>query len=85
MKELPECVKLSWKEEGKIKEIGAKVISHDYGYQLCQLVAAQRMLSTDIKEEKRDIGVKYNIAGPETNFSCLSLEKKMRRGRLILT
>jgi len=36
--------------------------------QLCQLVAAQRMLSTDIKEEKRDIGVKYNIAGPETNF-----------------
>lgn len=53
---------------GKNKEIGAKVISHDYGYQLCQLVAAQRMLSTDIKEEKRDIGVKYNIAGPETNF-----------------
>lgn len=80
LKELPECVKLSWKEEGKIKEIGAKVISHDYGYQLCQLVAAQRMLSTDIKEEKRDIGVKYNIAGPETNFFLSFVREENEKG-----
>lgn len=80
MKELPESVKLSWKEDGKIKEIGAKVISHDYGYQLCQLVAAQRMLSTDIKEEKRDIGIKYNIAGPETNFFLSFVREENEKG-----
>lgn len=80
LKELPESVKLSWKEDGKIKEIGAKVISHDYGYQLCQLVAAQRMLSTDIKEEKRDIGVKYNIAGPETNFFLSFVREENEKG-----
>lgn len=75
LRKLPEPVELKWKEAGKTKRIETKYLKKVYGYELCQLVAAQRMLSADTEEEMRDIGVKYNIAGPETNF-FLSIERK---------
>lgn len=75
LRKLPEAVELKWKEAGKTKRIETKYLNKLCGSELCQLVAAQRMLSADTEEEMRDIGVKYNIAGPETNF-FLSIERK---------
>lgn len=75
LRKLPEPVELKWKEAGKTKRIETKFLKKVYGYELCQLIAAQRMLSADTEEEMRDIGVKYDIAGPETNF-FLSIERK---------
>lgn len=67
----PESAELSFKKHGDLHVEAARVLDGDIGYKLCQLVACQRMIASKDKAEAMNIGLKYNIAGPETNFFLL--------------
>ena len=72
----PHDVSLSLKIGEETREFEAQLIEGDVGTKLCQLVASQRMLQTDSESEAQQIGVAYNIVGPQTNFFlCVEREE----------
>lgn len=79
LRDKPETVELSFKKDGDSYVEEARVLGGDIGYKLCQLAAYQRMLASKDKAEATRIGLKYNIAGPETNFFLLAERNKAEK------
>ncbi len=67
----PETAELCFTKYGDSHVETASVLEVDVGYKLCQLAACQRMIASKNRAEVMRIGLKYSIAGPETNFFLL--------------
>lgn len=67
----PETAELCFTKYGDSYVETASVLKGDVGYKLCQLAACQRMIASKNRAEVMRIGLKYSIAGPETNFFLL--------------
>ena len=67
----PETAELCFTKYGDSHVETASVLEGDVGYKLCQLAACQRMIASKNRAEVMRIGLKYSIAGPETNFFLL--------------
>lgn len=61
-------LRMSFLEEGQKQEITIKRLDQEFGKALVQLVANMRMVASKDAEEQEYLGIRYNLAGPRTNF-----------------
>lgn len=61
-------LKMSFLEDGQKQEISIKRLDQEFGKALVQLVANMRMVASKDAEEQEYLGIRYNLAGPRTNF-----------------
>lgn len=61
-------LRMSFLEEGQKQEITIKRLGQEFGKALVQLVANMRMVASKDAEEQEYLGIRYNLAGPRTNF-----------------
>lgn len=61
-------LRMSFLEDGQKQEITIKRLDQESGKALVQLVANMRMVASKDAEEQEYIGIRYNLAGPRTNF-----------------
>lgn len=68
LKTPPEELTMSFSANGSKHESTVSRLPDDYGEGLVRLVANMRMIRSKDQEEQEFLGVKYNLAGPRTNF-----------------
>lgn len=61
-------LRMSFLEDGQKQEITIKRLDQEFGKALVQLVANMRMVASKDAEEQEYLGIRYNLAGPRTNF-----------------
>lgn len=61
-------LRMSFLEDGQKQEITIKRLDQEFGKALVQLVANMRMVASKDTEEQEYLGIRYNLAGPRTNF-----------------
>lgn len=63
-----DSVELDFKVNGENQKISIHRLEKDFGDAFVKLVANIRMVESRNPDEQRQLGLKYNLAGPETNF-----------------